>query len=54
MTDNDTIYPMEKIASSGIEKFVEYYNKIKFKCTNIEYHTKTNMIKSMLFEQITS
>ena len=54
MTDNDTIYPMEKIASSGIEKFVEYYNKIKFKCTNIEYQTKTNMIKSMLFEQITS
>lgn len=54
MTDNDTIYPMEKIASSGIEKFVEYYNKIKFKCTTIEYHTKTNMVKSMLFEQITS
>ena len=34
-------------------KVVQYYNKIKFKCTDIKYHKTTNKVKYMLFEQIT-
>ncbi len=55
MKDIEETYPMELIVNSGIEKFLEYYNKIQFKCTKIEYHKKnTQNVKSMLFEQITS
>lgn len=52
MLDNDNVYSMEKIAASGIENFIEYYNRITFKCTNVEYHKNTNLVKSMIFEQI--
>ena len=54
MIDKDNTYPMEKIAASGIENFIDYYNKIQFECTDIQYHTNTNMVKSLLFEQITT
>ena len=50
--DNDTTYNMETLYNGGMDNFVKYYNKIKFKCTKIEYHEKTNKIKYMLFEQI--
>lgn len=51
--DNDTIYDMETFYNNGIDKFVENYNTIKFKCTSIDYHKETGKIKYMLFEQIT-
>lgn len=54
MTDIEETYPMELIIKQGIEQFLEYYNKIKFKCTQIEFHKDTKNVKSMLFEQITS
>ena len=53
MLDNDTIYPMEKLYDGGIEKFINYYSGIKFKCVDIKYHKSTNKVKYMLFEQIT-
>lgn len=53
MLDDDTIYSMEKIYNGGTSIFVQYYSQIKFKCTKLEYHQKTNKIKFMLFEQIT-
>ena len=53
MLDNEKIYAMETLYHGGMDKFVQYYNEIKFKCTNIEYHTVTNKVKYMLFEQIT-
>lgn len=53
MLDDDNIYPMEAFANNDITGFVEYYNKIQFKCTKIEYHKTTKMVKSLLFEQIT-
>ena len=37
MIDKDNTYPMEKIAASGIEKFIDYYNKIQFECKNMEF-----------------
>lgn len=54
ITDNDTTYDMETFYNNGMDNFIKYYNQIKFKCTNVEYHEATNKIKYMLFEQITS
>lgn len=54
MMDNDSIYQMETIYNGGIENFVKYYGKIKFKCIDIKYHNSTNKVRYMLFEQITS
>ena len=50
--DNDTLYNMETLYIAGMDKFVENYNGIKFKCTKIEYHPNRK-IKYMLIEQIT-
>ena len=50
--DNDTLYNMETLYIGGMDKFVENYNGIKFKCTKIEYHPNRK-IKYMLIEQIT-
>ena len=53
MLDNDETYNMETLYNGGIDKFVQYYSKIKFKCTDIKYHKSTNKVKYMLFEQTT-
>ncbi len=53
MLDVDEIYTMETFFNGGMDKFVQYYGTIQFKCTQIEYHKKTNKVKYMLFEQIT-
>ena len=50
--DNNTIYQAEKIYNGGIQNFIKYYSKIKFKCTEIKYHDQTHKVKYMLFEQI--
>ena len=54
ITDNDTLYDMETFYNGGMENFIKYYNQIKFKCTDVEYHKNTNKLKYMLFEQITN
>ena len=41
ITDNDTTYDMETFYNSGMDNFIKYYNQIKFKCTNVEYHELT-------------
>lgn len=43
---------MENIAEQKTETFVKFFATAYFKCTNIEYHSKTKQIKSMHFEQI--
>ncbi len=53
MLDNDSIYQMETIYNGGMQNFVNYYGNIKFKCVEIKYHSFTNKVKYMLFEQIT-
>lgn len=53
MIDDDSIYQMETIYNGGIQNFINYYNDIKFKCVEIKYHSSTNKVKYMLFEQIT-
>lgn len=54
MLDNDTTYDMETIYNGKIENFVQFYSKIKFKCTNIQYHEQTKKVKYMLIEQISN
>ena len=51
--DVDKTYSMETIYDSGMDKFVQFYGEITFKCTKLEYHNLTNRVKYMLFEQIT-
>ncbi len=51
--DNEKTYKMETLYSGGMDQFVRFYGDIKFKCTKLEYHKKTNKVKYMLFEQIT-
>ncbi len=54
MLDDDTIYQMETFYRGGIQNFINYYNNIKFKCVDIKYHSSTNQVKYMLFEQTTT
>lgn len=54
MIDDDSIYQMETIYNGGIQNFINYYSNIKFKCIDIKYHSSTNQVKYMLFEQTTS
>lgn len=53
MLDDDNIYNMEKIYKNGTQTFIDYYSKIKFKMTKMEYHSKTNKVKYIYIEQIT-
>lgn len=53
MLDDDSVYKMEKFYNVGIQNFINYYGNIKFKCTDIKYHSATNQVKYMLFEQTT-
>lgn len=52
ITDNETTYSMEIINLGGISNFVSYYSDVKFKCTKVEYHKKTNRISYLYIEQI--
>lgn len=52
MTDNEQTYRAETFYNNGIEEFMQYYRDIKFKCSKIEYHEKTNKIKYLYFEQV--
>lgn len=51
MEDNEQLYEMETFYNAGMEKFIQYYGNIQFKCSKIEYHKKTGKIKYLLFEQ---
>ena len=53
-TDDETVHPMEEIYNSGTMTFMQYYNQIKFKCTRIEYHSKTGRVSYLYFEQMAS
>lgn len=52
MQDNEETYEMETFYNAEMEQFIQYYGNIKFKCSKIEYHKKTNKIKYLLFEQV--
>ena len=52
MTTIDKTYPMEEIYNNKIVNFVQNFNTIKFKCTNIEYHKETGKISKLIFEEL--
>lgn len=54
ITDNNTTYNMETFYMNGIDKFVQNFNIIKFKCQNIGYHNKTKRVSYLYFEQISN
>lgn len=49
---SNEFYAAEKIEKNDISKFIELYSIVNFKCTKIEYHSKTKYVKYMLFEEI--
>jgi len=46
------IYSMEDFYKNDMNKFLENFSTIKFKCTNIEYHKKTGKISKITIEQL--
>lgn len=50
--DDVKTVPMEDIAEMGTEEFIKIYSTEDFRCTKIEYHEKTNNVKSLTFEEI--
>lgn len=51
ITDNETLYDMETLYNGGMTAFVQYYNSIKFTCTDLIYNDE-GKVKYMYFEQI--
>ena len=51
MLSNGKTYPMEEFYNNDITRFVQNFNLIKFKCTNIEYHENTGKVKKLIFEE---
>ena len=51
-TDDNKVHSMEEIYNSGTSTFMQYYNQIRFKCTKIEHHSKTNKVSYLYFEQM--
>jgi len=50
--ESDETFLMEAINNKGFEAFVKNFAASSFKCTSIEYHEKTNFVKSLVFEQV--
>ncbi len=51
-TESKENISMESIAEQTSENFIKFYATASFKCTQIEYHKKSNYVKSLLFEQV--
>ena len=50
--ESDNIFKIEDISKQGIEQFIKYYARFKFKCTKIEYHNETKFVKYLYFEEV--
>ena len=50
--DKKETYPMEALQKVGLNGFIKNFNLIYFKCSKIEYHEKTQMVRKIIFEQI--
>ena len=51
MITNNTTYQMEAIYKLGVTRFIENFNLVSFKCTDIEYHKKTGLVSKLYFTQ---
>ena len=52
MIINETTYPMEALNKTGLKEFTRYFGEVKFKCSDVKYHSKTGKISEMTFEAI--
>lgn len=50
--DSDNIFRIEQIYNNGIEKFINLYANLNFKCTKLEYHNKTKLVSYLYFEEV--
>ena len=49
---SDHIFPMEKIYENKVSEFIRLYGQAIFKCTKLEYHGKTKLVKYLYFQEI--
>lgn len=49
---DDTTLKAEQIEKSDLNMFITAYATAKFKCTNIEYHNKTKLVKYLYIEEL--
>lgn len=52
ITEYDKTYDMETFYNGGIDRFVQNYGDIRFKCTQIDYHETSKRIKKIYFRQV--
>ena len=45
-------YLMEEIYNNDITKFVQNFNIVEFKCSEISYHKKTGKISKIVFDEL--
>lgn len=50
--DSDNIFRIEQIYNNGISKFIGLYANLNFKCTKIQYHSKTKLISYLYIEEV--
>lgn len=49
---DDTTLKAEQIEKSDLNMFITAYASAKFKCTNIDYHNKTKLVKYLYIEEL--
>lgn len=49
---SDHVFKMEDIYLNKVQEFIRLYGQALFKCTKIEYHNKTKLVKYLYFQEI--
>ena len=49
---SDHIFQMESIYLNKVSEFIRLYGQAIFKCTKIEYHNKTKLVKYLYFQEV--
>ena len=49
---SDHVFQMESIYLNKVSEFIRLYGQANFKCTKIDYHRKTKLVKYLYFEEI--
>lgn len=50
--EEDYIIPAENIEKSDLNEFIVAFSSAKFKCTKIDYHKKSKLVKYLYIEQL--
>ena len=49
---SDHTFAMEKIYQNKVAEFIRLYGQATFKCTKLDYHKKTKLVKYLYFQEI--